>query len=34
LATAKINDAGVLTSDHHEFDEVEKRGDVQFEWIR
>ncbi len=34
LATAKINDARVLTSDHHEFDEVEKRGDVMFEWIR
>ena len=34
LATAKMNDARVLTSDHHEFDEVEKSGDVTFEWIR
>ena len=34
LAAAKINDARVLTSDHHEFDEVEKRRDVMFEWIR
>ncbi len=34
LATAKLNDARVLTSDHHEFDEVEKSGDVLFEWIR
>ncbi|MEJ7829650.1 MAG: PIN domain-containing protein [Segetibacter sp.] len=30
LATAKMNDASVLTSDHHEFDEVEKKGDVMF----
>jgi predicted nucleic acid-binding protein len=34
LATAKMNNASVLTSDHHEFDEVEKSGDVMFEWIR
>ena len=34
LATAKLNSAKVLTSDHHEFDEVEKNGDVMFEWIR
>lgn len=34
LATAKVNSAKVLTSDHHEFDEVEKTGDIMFEWIR
>ncbi len=30
LATAKMNNASVLTSDHHEFDEVEKSADVMF----
>ena len=34
LATAKIYAAKVVTSDHHEFDVIEKRGDVAFEWIR
>ncbi len=34
LATAKLNNAEVVTSDHHEFDVIEKRGDVTFEWIR
>lgn len=34
LATAKLNDATVVTSDHHEFDVIEKSGDVAFEWIR
>ena len=34
LATAKIHNATVVTSDHHEFDAVEKNGDVSFEWIR
>lgn len=34
LATAKLNNAKVLTSDHHEFDDVEKNGDIAFEWIR
>jgi predicted nucleic acid-binding protein len=34
LATAKLNNAKVVTSDHHEFDAVEKNDDVQFEWIR
>ena len=34
LATAKLNDAKVVTSDHHEFDVIDKSGDLQFEWIR
>ena len=34
LASAKLNDAKVLTSDHHEFDVIEKSGDIMFEWIR
>jgi predicted nucleic acid-binding protein len=34
LATAKLNGARIVTSDHHEFDVVEKSGDVAFEWIR
>lgn len=34
LAAAKLNDAKVVTSDHHEFDAIEKSGDIAFEWIR
>ncbi|MEJ7684710.1 MAG: PIN domain-containing protein [Segetibacter sp.] len=34
LAAAKVNNAKVVTSDHHEFDMIEKSGDVAFEWIR
>jgi predicted nucleic acid-binding protein len=34
LAAAKLNNAKVVTSDHHEFDVIEKSGDVAFEWIR
>ena len=34
LATEKLNDAKVVTSDHHEFDAIEKSGDIAFEWIR
>ncbi|MCW3107092.1 MAG: PilT protein domain protein [Segetibacter sp.] len=34
LATAKLNNAKVVTSDHHEFDEIEKSGDIAFAWIR
>lgn len=34
LVTAKLNDAKVVTSDHREFDVIEKSGDVAFEWIR
>ena len=34
LSTAKLNNTKVVTSDHHEFDEIEKGGDMSFEWIR
>ena len=34
LSTAKLNNAKVVSSDHHEFDAVEQSGDVLFEWIR
>lgn len=34
LAAAKLNDAKVVTSDHHEFDVIEKSRDIAFEWIR
>ena len=34
LATAKLNNARIVTSDHHEFDVIEKSRDVAFEWIR
>ncbi|MCW3113499.1 MAG: PilT protein domain protein [Segetibacter sp.] len=34
LSTAKLNNAKVVTSDHHEFDEIEKNGDITVEWIR
>lgn len=34
LATAKLNNARIVTSDHHEFDPIEQNGDATFEWIR
>jgi predicted nucleic acid-binding protein len=34
LATAKIYNAKVVTSDHHEFDLIDHSGDLDFEWIR
>jgi len=34
LATAKIHGATLVTSDHHEFDPVEKSGENTFLWIR
>ncbi len=34
LALAKKMDAKVVTSDHHEFDNVEKAGALQFFWLR
>ena len=34
LASAKLNNARIITSDHHEFDVIEKDGDMDFEWIR
>jgi predicted nucleic acid-binding protein len=34
LALAKINDAQLITSDHHEFDILEKCKEAKFLWIR
>jgi predicted nucleic acid-binding protein len=34
LATAFLNDAAVVTSDHHEFDVIAQSGSLQFHWIR
>lgn len=34
LALAKTKDAIIVTSDHHEFDAIEKTGELKFEWIR
>jgi len=34
LATAKLEEAMLVTADHHEFDAVEKSDDVDFFWIR
>ena len=34
LATAKLNNATIITSDHHEFDIIETSGELTFEWIR
>jgi predicted nucleic acid-binding protein len=34
LAEAIIDNAAALTSDHHEFDIVEKSEGIRFEWIR
>jgi len=34
LAQAIISRGELLTSDHHEFDDIEKREDIVFRWIR
>ena len=34
LAEAKLNDAYLVTSDHHEFDVIEKADIIRFYWIR
>ena len=34
LAQAKVDNAIIITSDHHELDEVESRTDIKFQWIR
>jgi predicted nucleic acid-binding protein len=34
LAEAKINNASVITADHHEFNIIEKIEDINFFWIR
>ena len=34
LATARMNNASVVTSDHHEFDVIEIKRDALLTWIR
>jgi len=34
LGLAKLNQARLVTSDHHEFDPIDDAGDAQFLWIR
>ena len=34
LAETKVKNAQIITSDHHEFDIIEKSEDIQFCWIR
>ena len=34
LATAKLQDATLVTSDHHEFDPIDAAGELRFLWIR
>ena len=34
LAQAAVNNAAIVTSDHHEFDIVERETDIDFVWIR
>jgi predicted nucleic acid-binding protein len=34
LAETKINNASIITADHHEFDIIEKTENMNFFWIR
>lgn len=34
LAEGKTREAQILTADHHEFDPIDKEGEVRFYWIR
>jgi len=34
LGLAKLKKAKLITSDHHEFDIIEEKGLIEFEWIR
>jgi len=34
LATAKLHNAKIISSDHHEFDVIEKQENINFLWIR
>ena len=34
LAEASVSDASLITSDHHEFDAIEKSESIKFHWIR
>jgi len=34
LAQAKVSGGALLTSDHHEFDVIEGKENIEFVWIR
>jgi predicted nucleic acid-binding protein len=34
LATAKLEDATLVTADHHEFDAIEEANEISFFWFR
>ncbi|MCL2199722.1 MAG: PIN domain-containing protein [Defluviitaleaceae bacterium] len=34
LAQAKVLGGALLTSDHHEFDVIEGKEDIEFDWVR
>lgn len=34
MSNAYVMDAVLLSSDHHEFDAVEKQEGMEFDWIR
>jgi PIN domain nuclease of toxin-antitoxin system len=34
LAETKVREAQLMTSDHHEFDPIDKDGEINFYWIR
>jgi predicted nucleic acid-binding protein len=34
LATAKLENAMLITADHHEFDVIDEAGEIQFFWFR
>ena len=34
LAQAIVSDGALLTSDHHEFDAIEEKENINFEWVR
>jgi hypothetical protein len=34
LAEASVSGGSLVTSDHHEFDPVQKAEDISFVWIR
>jgi predicted nucleic acid-binding protein len=34
LGLAKVNQAVLVSGDHHEFDIIEKAGELKFHWFR
>ena len=34
LALSKVHNASLVTSDHHEFDDIDEKEDIVFKWIR